>query len=123
MAEVTDDARRLITEHIHSVEQLEVLLLLRAAPDKKWTATEVARALVTQPDTAEHRLGDLAARRLVSRNEAGYRYAPDPKTDKAVGDLAEAYATRRTKVIGLIFSKPSGAVTSLSDAFRLRRDD
>jgi hypothetical protein len=123
LADVTDDARRLITEHIHSVEQLEVLLLLRAAPDKEWSAAEVARALVSQPDTAETRLADLARRRLLKRKDDTYRYAPVAKTDKAVGDLATAYATRRTTVIGLIFSKPSDAVTSFSDAFRLRRRD
>ena len=123
LAEVTDDARRLITEHIHSVEQLDVLLLLRAAPDKDWSAAEVARALVSQPDTAETRLADLAARKLLQHSGDGYRYSADAKTAKAVTELAEAYATRRTTVIGMIFSKPSDAVTSFSDAFRLRRRD
>ena len=123
MADVTDDAKRLIAAHIHSVEQLEVLLLLRAAPDKDWTAAEVARALVAQPDTALNRLDDLAGRRLVKRTGETFRYAPDDATARAVSQLAEAWATRRTTVIGLIFSKPSDAVTSFSDAFRLRRRD
>jgi hypothetical protein len=96
-------------------------LHVRAAPDKTWSPAEVARALVTQPDTAETRLSDLSARGLVKQDGDTYQYAPNSTTDKAVGELAEAYATRRTTVIALIFSKPSDAVTSFSDAFRLKR--
>ena len=119
--EITDGARRLIAKHIHSVEQLEVLLLLRAAPDKEWTAAEVARALVAQPDTAVVRLDDLAERRLVRKRDDRYVYAPGER-EHDVTELAECYASRRTAVIGLIFSKPSGAVTSFSDAFRFKKD-
>lgn len=120
-AGITDGARRLVAEHIHSVEQLEVLLLLRAAPDKLWTAAEVARALVSQPDTVERRLVDLEHRKLVRSDESGWCYAPGGR-ERDVSELAEAYNTRRVAVVGLIFSKPSDSVTSFSDAFRLRRD-
>lgn len=116
-------ARRLIDQHIHSVEQLEVLLLLRATPGKAWTVDEVARAVVSQRDTAGQRLQDLSARRLIRRDGDTFTYGPDAETDRAVGELAAAYASRRTKVVGLIFSKPSDAVLGFSDAFRLRRDD
>lgn len=120
-AGITDGARRLIAEHIHSVEQLEVLLLLRAAPDKKWMSVEVARALVSQPDTVETRLTDLAQRKLIRRSDDGWCYAPGGR-EQEVSELAEAYNSRRVAVVGLIFSKPSDSVMSFSDAFRLRRD-
>lgn len=120
-AGITDGARRLIAEHIHSVEQLEVLLLLRATPEKAWSAAEVARALVSQADTAETRLIDLEQRGLISRGEDGWRYDPG-RREREVTQLAEAYGTRRVAVVGLIFSKPSDSVTSFSDAFRLRKD-
>lgn len=115
----------LIHRHIHSVGQLEVLLLCRAAPDKSWTPAEVARALVTEPETAAMRLRDLAERGLLSAaaGEANpYRYAPaDARLEAAIDDLAEAYATRRVTVVGLIFSKPDHGATALADAFRIRR--
>lgn len=120
--EIASAAKRLISEHIHSVEQLEVLLLLRAAPDKGWTREEVGRALVSHPDTVGQRLDDLVARGLIQRDEAAYRYDQSRAPDAAVSELAAAWATRRTTVIGLIFSKPSDAVSSFSDAFRFRRD-
>ena len=53
--------RRFIAGHIESVGQLEVLLLLRAAADKQWTADEVARAVVTQPASAAGWLEQLRA--------------------------------------------------------------
>jgi hypothetical protein len=121
--ELSAPARVLIDRHIHSVEQLEVLLLLRAAPDKDWTAAEVGRALVSQPDTAEQRLLDLAHRRLLQKDDGPvFRYAPDRDTDRAVAALAAAYATRRTRVIARIFSKPESAVLGFRDALRIRKN-
>ena len=118
-------ALELLNRHIHSVEQLEALLLCRAAPDKSWSAAEVARALVTREDTAEVRLADLAERELLSAEPGEaetYRYAPsDHRVDAAIDLLAEAYATRRVAVVGLIFSKPDYAATTFADAFRVRR--
>jgi hypothetical protein len=120
---ITARARALILRDIHSVEQLEVLLLLRAAPDKVWTAKDVARAVVSTPETAEIRLRDLEQRRLIERRGEGWVYAPTRDVADAVGDLAHAYATHRFTVVELIFSKPSDAVLGFSDAFRVRRKD
>jgi hypothetical protein len=114
--------RRFIASHIVSVAQLEVLLLLRAAADKEWTADEVARALVTQKDAAEGWLENL--RKLgLARHEGGrYRYAPSTRElDRTIDSLAESYANYRVAVISLIFARPSERITSLADAFRIRR--
>jgi hypothetical protein len=114
--------RGFIASHIVSVAQLEVLLLLRAAADKKWTASEVARALVTQPEAAAGWLEDLEARGLASEAEGRYRYRPaSPELDQTVDALAESYANYRVAVIGLIFARPSERITSFADAFRIRR--
>jgi hypothetical protein len=114
--------RRFIASHIVSVAQLEVLLLLRAAADKDWTAGEVARALVTQPEAATGWLEDLTARGLASENDGSYRYAPSSRElDRTVDALAESYASYRVAVISLIFSRPSERITLFADAFRIRR--
>jgi hypothetical protein len=116
-------ARALILRDIHSVEQLEVLLLFRATPEKVWTAADVARAVVSTSETAEIRLLDLEQRRLIERKGDGWVYAPTGDVADAVSDLARAYATHRFTVVELIFSKPSDAVLGFSDAFRVRRKD
>lgn len=114
--------RRFIASNIVSVAQLEVLLLLRAAADKEWTAGEVARALVTQPEAAAGWLQDLYGRGLATESGGRYRYAASGgEVERTVDALAESYAKYRVAVIGLIFGRPSEGVTRLADAFRIRR--
>ncbi|HEV3378330.1 MAG TPA: hypothetical protein VG126_13735 [Thermoleophilaceae bacterium] len=114
--------RGFIASHIVSVAQLEVLLMLRAAADKEWSASEMARALVTQPEAAAGWLEDLRQRGLASESEGKYRYTPaNDDLDRIVDDLAESYANYRVAVIGLIFARPSERITSFADAFRIRK--
>jgi hypothetical protein len=110
---------KFIASHIVSVAQLEVLLLLRAAADKEWTADEVARALVTQPEAAAGWLADLTSRGLATEADGRFRYSPAHA--QTVDALAESYANYRVAVIGLIFGRPSERVTRLADAFRIRK--
>jgi hypothetical protein len=114
--------RRFIASHIVSVAQLEVLLLLRAAADKAWTADEVARALVTQSDAAAGWLENLRDRGLASHDGGLYRYSPSSRElDRTIDALAESYANYRVAVISIIFARPSERITSFADAFRIRR--
>jgi len=124
VADISESVRRFIAQHVHSAGQLEVLLLLRAVPDREWSVEDVARAQVSTPVLAEQMLEDLRRRGLVQGGDEPrrYRYAPPPELGPVIDDLAEAYATRRVTVVGLIFSKPSSAVTELADAFRIRKD-
>jgi hypothetical protein len=59
-----------IAEHINSVEQLEVLLLLHDRSSEEWTAATVARELHIDPGSAGRRLADWHARGLLSVSEA-----------------------------------------------------
>jgi hypothetical protein len=125
--DLPEDVRRFIADHIESVEQLEILLLLHQHGGRVWTAESVARELRIAPISAGERLDDLARASILSRtqgNPAEYRYAPaSPKLDEAVAGLATAYSERRVTVINLIFSKPVDKIRTFADAFRLRRDD
>jgi len=126
-AGIPERVTRLIAEHIHSIEQLEVLLLARRGGQREWTAEDVARELTTVPDSAATRLEDLAARGFLvvdAGPEPRYRYDPrDGERDRAVGELAEAYARRRVTVTSLIFSKPSENIRTFADAFRIRKEE
>jgi hypothetical protein len=119
---VPKDVERFIATDIDSVEQLEVLLLLRAAPDKHWTAKEVARALVSREDSAAHWLARMTERGLLTQLDNRYRYAArKPEPGRTIDALAESFAKYRVTVVALIFSKPSERVRLFSDAFRIRR--
>jgi hypothetical protein len=120
-----EDVQRFILENINSVEQLEVLLLLRNNPDKDWTAEAVGHALYTSEAAAVMRLTDLVARGFFSlaETETLYRYSPKPaERGRLVDAVAEAYKERRVAVITLIYSKPNDQVQAFADAFRLRKE-
>ena len=120
---VPAEVRRFIAAEIESVGQLEVLLLLRGAPDKSWTPGEVARALVMQVGPATTWLEQMADGSFVAQPASGaYRYSPaSAEVERTIDGLAESYAKYRVAVISLIFSKPSEGVTRFSEAFRIRR--
>jgi hypothetical protein len=125
--DLPEAVRRLIADHIDSVEQLEILLLLHQHPERSWTAESVARELRVSPLSAGDRLKDMARAAILSKvkgSEGEYRYAPEsPQMGEAVSGLATAYAERRVTVINLIFSKPVDKIRTFADAFRLRRGD
>lgn len=122
-----EEVQRFILEAINSVEQLEVLLLLRGAPDRDWTALAVGQAIYTSTAAAVMRLTDLVSGGFVTatpgEKEPLYRYAPDrPEKARLVDLVAETYKERRVAVIALIYSKPNDQVRAFADAFRLRKD-
>jgi predicted ArsR family transcriptional regulator len=126
MSDLPSNVRRFIADHLNSVEQLEVLLLLRSDPQRVWTASEVSSELVSTPDAAALRLADLEEHGLISSEDgpvARYRYGrPSRKLESDVSAVATAYEKRRVKVISEIFSGPATPAESFSDAFRLWRD-
>jgi predicted ArsR family transcriptional regulator len=126
VGDLARNVQRFIDAHINSVEQLEVLLLLRSDPQRSWMSNEVSKELATSPDAAALRLADLAEQGLIEAEGdpvPHYRYGtPSRKVAADVAAVAEAYAKRRVSVISAIFSEPTGPAESFSDAFRLWRD-
>jgi hypothetical protein len=118
---------RLIAEHIDSVEQLEVLLLLWRHASRGWAPEAVARELRIEPASADKRLEDLERGGFLQCRDRAcreYWYAPAPsERDALVRGLAEGYAERRVTVINLIFSKPVDRIRTFADAFLLRKDE
>jgi hypothetical protein len=122
--DIPKEVRQLIIEHISSIEQLEILLLLYREPARAWSADAVARELRIHTASAAARLADLRDRGFAAADgAAAYRYRPGGAPDGAVDGLARAYAERRVTVIELIFSKPLDNVRVFADAFRLKKGD
>ncbi len=123
-AGLPDDVARFIDEHVHSVEQLEVLLALRAEPEREWTADELSAVVATSPASVSLRLADLGDRGFVARGSVpdSFRYAAPAHTARVIDALADCYGRLRVRVISRIFSKPSEGARSFADAFRLRDD-
>ena len=115
--------RTFINKNISSVEQIEVLLILHANPERVWTIDEISAILRSSPNSIRSRLQMLEERGLSATvRDEGYRYAPSERLHAMVEMLANEYALRRFSVIELIFSRPDAA-RSFADAFRLRSED
>lgn len=114
---------RLIINHIDSVEQLEVLLLLQrsAVP---WTAAAVAADLRIDATSAARRLQGLTEAGFVESAGDAFAYDAQGQNHDAVQKLAATYQERRVSIITLIFTKPerNDPVRALAAAFRVRAD-
>jgi hypothetical protein len=117
--------RSFVADHIHSVAELELLLLLRSQPEKSWAVAEMSRALALAPEMTAALLDDLRRRGFAVQPEdqaAAYRYSPAaPEFDRLLGELARYYEERRVSVIQLIYAQPIDKLRTFADAFRLRR--
>lgn len=126
VSEVPEDARRLLASRITSVEQLEILLLMRREPSRAWTPAAIAEELRTSETSAVKRLSDLKREELVEpvpNSPEAFRYAPRGEWLRcAVDSLAALYAESPYRVIDLIFSKPIDDLRVYADAFRYRKD-
>ncbi len=118
------DVHRFLHDHIESVEQLEVLLLLSRTPERGWSVAAVAETLYSHPSSIKLRLARLLGQGLLREIEEGcYKYSPHTvEMHTTVQRVAECYHERRVAVITLIASKPLDNVRAFSDAFRIRRN-
>jgi predicted ArsR family transcriptional regulator len=113
---------RFIRNEIHSVSQLEVLLLLRERGGQ-WSAVAVAEELRITPQSAELRLHDLSRRGLLKHHgePESFAYVPRaPQLCAQVDDLAATYAERRYAVIDLIFSVSDDSARAWTGPHRFR---
>lgn len=123
---ISQEVKDFIAAHINSVEQLEVLLLLRIHADQEWSADTLAKELRIDASWAATRLADLSTRGLLAVRETSeslYLFNPKtPELRRIVGDLALTYTERRVAVINLIYSKPLDNIRVFAEAFRFKKE-
>ncbi len=122
---ISPGVQEFVAEHIHSVTQLELLLLLHRDPEVGWTARAAAAEMRYPEQWAADQLERFAITGLLATDggvEAKYRYSPSSTRAVVVDELAELYRRRRTAVTSLIFTPATDEVRLLSDAFLIRRD-
>jgi hypothetical protein len=122
---IPPEVERFIHDHITSIEQLEILLLLQDNPHKSWSALEASRVLYRQEASVTERLEHLLALGLVevqSRQPTIYCYNARSPHYEVVRTLERVYKERKDSVIHLIFAKPNQQLRAFSNAFRLRKD-
>lgn len=121
---IPTEVRDFISEHIASMEQIEVLLLLSGQPEKEWPVDAVVAHIQSGPASILAHLRAFCEQGLlVQKSNQVYQFsARTEKLAQAMRALATTYKERRIKVIELIYQKPADGVQSFADAFKLRKD-
>jgi hypothetical protein len=115
-------SRLFLRRYINSVSLLDVLFLLKRNPNRAWSPEEISGELRTNPSYASAQLTELAASGLISVAEKVYRYSPQEADVSAIEELERLYASRRSAVIGFIYSQPIDSIRNFADAFKIKKD-
>ena len=123
---IPEEVRRLILDHIPSVERLEILLLLFDGRKHSWRLREIEEQIRSAPESIQQNVTALVTSRLVAEDAPAsgtVRYAAaNEALDAAVTELALVYRTRRVAVIELIYTDRRTAAQSFSDAFKFGKN-
>ena len=120
------DVSIFLREHLQSITQLDLLLLLHAARGRRFTAAEVSRELRIPERMAIGQMLDLTRSGVLVAHDSDppcWRFDPAGPHAGVVASLADVVSKRKRAVHDLILSEPSSDVQLFSDAFRLRRKD
>jgi hypothetical protein len=123
--EVTEEVRQFISRYIGSLDQLEVLLLVSALPDRDWSADAVYQVVKSNPAIVSERLDQFVAAGLLTRSGEPPLYRYGPRTEglsRQISSLGAIYKMSRHKIIEVIYSPKDDALKGFADAFRLKKD-
>jgi len=124
---LSEELEKFITGEIHSLEELEILLLLSLDPRKWWTANMVYDVVKSSPASVEERLKRFARRGMLKTENAAeihYQFSlQDEKPQRIMSDLRQAYKTHPVKVVQAIYAQPPDPMSEFAKAFRIRKDE
>lgn len=123
--EFTRELRDLIDHHLGSIDEIEVLLAAFARRGELLSVSSVASAAQKSESVAWEHLQQLAGRGFLVHHESENAYSYPLRTadvDQAIEQLSRMYHQRPVTLIKALYDRPSTAVLSFADAFRLRRD-
>lgn len=108
--------------HIGSLELLEVLLFLHRYPEAAFAPEAIAAELRLQPRSVSTRCAALREAGIVVDSDGKCRFNDAFPDAFVVGELANAWASHRARVIETVFSKPADNVRIFADAFVIGAD-
>jgi hypothetical protein len=124
-ANLPDEVVQFVAKHIRSLDQLEVLLLVSALPDREWSVAAVDSVIRSNPEAVFGWLDGFVRLGILSHSEETKVYHYQPTTDelsRAIATLGATYKMSRHRVIELIYAEQPSAIKSFSDAFRIRKE-
>jgi hypothetical protein len=116
------DISQFIRATIPTVWSLELLLLLRSDPARRWSPPELLKVLRASTSLVDENLAHFARHGLALEDKAGWHFAPaNAHLEALAAGLAELYRERPMFTIGLI-ARPD-PLQALANAFRIKRDE
>lgn len=118
--------KKFVQERLDSVEQLNVLLLLRLSPDRVWSTEQISHELRSTDQSIQKRLEGLYSRNVLVRVpelQGGHRFSPaSDECRQLIEELAVINHTKPYRIMELIYSRKSDALQDFADAFKLGGD-
>jgi predicted ArsR family transcriptional regulator len=113
--------------NVDAVDQLEILRLTAADPQKEHSCLSLAHALQVPLETAEQHIRTLAGRGMltitVSQPLACRAGAASEELEDQVQQLVKTYVERPVTLIKMVYEKPKEQqLRSFADAFRLKKE-
>lgn len=118
---LSEPLQRFVRERLPSLEQIEIVLLLRGDRTRTWSAPEVSQSLGTPPESTAMRLFLLASNGVVSFEGGRYRAASNAADEPLLDELVETYGQNRGALIALVGGQPADPLRSFADAFKLKK--
>jgi hypothetical protein len=116
--------RTLIRRHVHSVGELELLVMLHAERDRSWNVPDICEALGCPPSWADAQLEAMARAGLLECTDGKWRFSPATRElEQGTEALQDAYRLQSRDVVRFVFSTPGRDLQEFSDAFRVRREE
>ena len=127
-AGIPEEVRQFVGKYILSLDQLEVLLLVSALPDREWSVKDVDNVVRSSPAVVAERLDSLAAAGILRRAGDPPVYQYKPRTEelsRAVAALSATYKSSRHRIVELIYapSRSDDTLKEFTEAFRFKRKD
>ncbi|HEU5100026.1 MAG TPA: hypothetical protein VFU22_13450 [Roseiflexaceae bacterium] len=126
MESIPEELKQFIFASFESVDQLRMLLLLQASPERGWSPLSVSAKLYLQPGVVQVGLDTLQRKGFLAvhdQSDPRYRYQPaSTELEQMVRAVVKLDQTRPVTLIKLIYARPKDALQSFADAFKLRRD-
>ena len=119
---LAEEVRQFLAANIASVEQLEVLLLLRVGRDRAWTSHEVYQRVMTNVSSIERSLDKLCGHGLAEQADEGkYRFRASPDVERVLEQVATAYKEMPTRILSALYGTSSSELQAFADAFKIRK--
>jgi hypothetical protein len=114
-----------LANHVASLEELELLMLLVMSSGRWWDATSTSRELGIPVTRARAALDALAGHNLLDiriTEDVRYQFRPGtPELETAAFAVAAVYQRNPASVVQLVARAAPRSVRDFADAFRIRR--